>query len=172
MARLRMRYLVLVCLLCAAGRHACAQGPPQYLWTWNSGSGLFQGSFETPADYLTPNISIANGLYNLSFTSPDRTWTSNGNLSGDHTLFSYYGDSSFSITVYDPSGEQIQAGPFAMSAVLNNQILFGETGSWSITEIPEPSATSVLAVGVLAWCAKEKKRKSLFCSIGVHRTHI
>lgn len=142
--------LLLFWLLPATAHNLYAQGTLEYLWTWNSGSGLFQGSFETPADYLTPNISIANGLYNLDFTSPDRTWTSNGNMSGDKTLFKYYGSNSFSVAIYDPSGEQIQAEPFAMSAVLNSQILFGETGSWSITELPEPSSAALVAIGAAA----------------------
>jgi len=151
---MKLRFLFLTALLCFLRVGLRAQGTLAYLWTWDGDSGLFQGSFETPADYLTPNISIANGLYNLNFTSPDRTWASNGNMSGDHTLFTYYGSNSFSIAIYDSSGEQIQAGPFAMSAVLNNQILFGEAGSWGITAIPEPSATALLALGAVPFLVR------------------
>lgn len=154
---MKTRRLLFICLLCLAGLSLRAQGTPDYLWTWNSGSGLFQGSFETPASYLTPNINVANGLYDLSFTSPDRMWTSNGNMSGDHTLFTYYGSNSFGMTIHDPSGEELQAGPFAIEAELNNQTLFSEAGSWKTTEIPEPSAAILLSMGMLARLSVRKK---------------
>jgi hypothetical protein len=145
--------------LCSVCVSVGAQETLEYLWTWDSGSGLFQGSFETPASYLTPNINVANGLYDLSFTSPDRTWTSNGNISGDHTLFTYYGSNSFGITIYDTSGEELQAGPFAMEAELNNQTLFSEAGSWTITQIPEPSAAGLLAVGGATLLVRRRQRR-------------
>jgi hypothetical protein len=124
-------------------------GPPQYLWTWNGDSGLFQGSFETSADETQPGAVVLNGLFNLSITSPTGVWISNLGT-GDHTLFQYINSYTYGITVFDPSGEELVATSMGMSEQLGNATLFGETGTWSITEIPEPSIVGL--VGAAAAC--------------------
>jgi hypothetical protein len=153
---MKLRLLMAIFLVCSAA-FSRAQGPPQYLWTWNGDSGLFQGSFETTADEMQPNAMVGNGLFNLSITSPTGVWLSNLG-SGDHTLFSYDGDNSFGLTVYGSSGMELVSNPLAMSEVLGNATLFGELGYWSVTEIPEPSSGSLMAVAVFIWVAQQKIR--------------
>jgi hypothetical protein len=133
-----------------------AQGTPDYLWTWNGDSGLFQGSFETTADEMQPGAVVLNGLFDLSINGPDRGWVSNLGT-GDHTTFLYDSSNSFGITIYDPSGVQLVSNPLAMSEELGNMTLFGELGYWSVTYIPEPSPVCLLALGAAAWFVKRKR---------------
>jgi hypothetical protein len=152
---MKLRYLLSVFLLFLSGQRLHAQLTPDYLWTWHGDSGLFQGSFELAASEMEPNIVIGNGLINLSITSPTGVWTSNLGT-GDHTLFTYYSSNAFGITVFDPSGVQLVAGPDGMSEQLGNMTLFGELGYWTISAIPEPSSAALLALGAAAWLVRRK----------------
>jgi hypothetical protein len=155
---MKLRLLMPIFLVCSAALSLHAQGPPQYLWTWIGDSGLFQGSFETTADEMQPGAVVDNGLFNLSINGPDRGWVSNLGT-GDHTMFQYINSSTYGITVFDPSGEELVAGPDGMSEELGNATLFGELGSWSITEIPEPSSVGLLSVGAATFlCMRNRTR--------------
>jgi hypothetical protein len=157
---MKLRLLMPIFLVWSATLPLRAQGPPQYLWTWNGDSGLFQGSFEVTASEMEPNINVGNGLFNLSINGPDRGWVSNLGT-GDHTFFTYDGSNSFGLTVSDPSGVQLVSNPLAMSEELGNMTIFGELGYWSVTYIPEPSSAALLAIGAAAWLIKRKRLLSL-----------
>jgi hypothetical protein len=136
-----------------------AQGPPQYLWTWNGDSGLFQGSFETTADEMQPNAITGNGLFNLSITSPTGVWLSNLG-SGDQTLFNYINSDTYGITVFGDNGLSLAAGSDGMSELLDgNTTLFGEAGYWSITEIPEPSILALLVAGAVTYISVRNRSR-------------
>jgi hypothetical protein len=152
--------LLSIVLLCAVGPLAQGQGTLDYLWTWNGDSGLFQGSFEVTGSEMEPNINVGNGLFDLSITSPTGVWISNLGT-GDLTLFTYYSSDAFGITVFDPSGVKLVAGPDGMSEELGNATLFGELGNWTISSIPEPSSATLLATGAVAWLARRRKRTSV-----------
>jgi hypothetical protein len=152
---MKLRLLMPIFLVCGATLPLRAQGPPQYLWTWNGDSGLFQGSFETTAGEMQPGAVVLNGLFDLSINGPDRGWVSNLGT-GDHTMFTYDDSNSFGITIYGPNGVQLGSNPLAMSEELGNMTIFGELGSWSITEIPEPSAAALLTLGGIAWFVRRR----------------
>jgi hypothetical protein len=156
---MKFRLLMPIFLVCGAALSLRAQGPPQYLWTWNGDSGLFQGSFEATSGEMQPNAITGNGLFNLSINGPDRGWVSNLGT-GDHTLFQYINSYTYGITVFDPSGVELVAGSMGMSEELGNATLFGEQGSWSITYIPEPSTEALLSVGA-ATCIFMRNRARL-----------
>jgi hypothetical protein len=153
---MRIRFWIAIFFLSFARQLSRAQGTPDYLWTWNGDSGLFQGSFEATSGEMQPNAVTGNGLFNLSITSPNGTWFSNLGT-GDHTLFQYINSYTYGITVFDPSGVELVAGSMGMSEQLGNTTLFGEQGYWSITSIPEPCSAALLALGAAAWFVKRKK---------------
>lgn len=159
---MRIKCLMAICILCSAKQLLYAQGTPDYLWTWNGDSGLFQGSFELAASEMEPNINVGNGLCNLSITSPTGVWVSNLGT-GDHTLFVYYDSDDYAITVFGDNGMSLQADSIGMSELLGgNTTLFGEAGYWSITAIPEPCSAALLTtLGGVAWFCQRKKLLSV-----------
>jgi hypothetical protein len=159
---MKLRLLIPILLFFSAAQLTHGQGTPQYLWTWNGDSGLFQGGFETTADEMQPNAMVGNGLFNLSITSPTGVWLSNLGT-GDQTLFNYINSDTYGITVFGDNGLSLVAGSDGMSELLGgNTTLFGEAGYWSITEIPEPSAVTLLIVGtgICAFIQNRVRRES------------
>jgi hypothetical protein len=148
----RLLSILLLCLVSFAAR-------ADYLWTWNGDSGLFQGKFETTADEMQPGAVVLNGFFDLSITSPTGVWISNLGT-GEHTMFTYYNSTTFTINVFGPNGMNLVSDSMGMSEQLGNTSLFGEQGCWSITFIPEPCSAALLVLGGSALLIKRKRAVS------------
>jgi len=162
---MRQKLLLLFLLAFVAAPRAQAN----YLFSWEGSSNLFQGSFEVTDAEIQPNqfyypLSLTNSL---SITSPSgRTyrWSYDDGfgVNASSPVFAFYFELSFPkpdqqghSLLLEADRDSIQE--FALIPGQPFDLLYGETGQWEVSEIPEPSLTMFLALGFVAWLIKQRK---------------
>jgi hypothetical protein len=162
--------LLLIALLCATATVARAE----YLFTWHGNSNLFQGSFELPDNGVNPGELDANGMINLSITSPDDSYSWNSSVSGDSDSVSFNSSNpptlqAAGIGLVDTSSlDHLVGGTSELEeyAPFSGALLWSETGQWQMTYIPEPSTDALLALAAITWAIGRRRmfRTELFNS--------
>ena len=154
-------HLALFVCLCMGSRSARAD----YSFVWAGNSNLFHGTFEvTDAEMDSANrfysLSLSNSIY---FTDPDGNifqWNSaDGFGVGGSGLTNSFGLQLFENTpqgtleleafAYNDTVEELLWPPSGTSGSATT--LYTETGTWSFTYIPEPSAVALSVLGAAAW---------------------
>jgi hypothetical protein len=162
-------------MACAIGHIARAD----YLFTWEGNSNSFHASFEVTDAEAAPGQNYYPSTYPLSLTnsvtisSPDGSVFRWGYASATQgqDLFGLVGSGppiDFSINLFEPpfgpwSAVAVNASPHEIEELAwlpgasSPVALYDEGGQWNVTNIPEPSAAVLLALGAIAYWTKKRR---------------
>lgn len=142
-----------------------AHGQGTYLWTWHGNQNFFQASFEVTAAEMVPGSLFTSQLFSNSITvssldgiiyhltpSGGALGKFNPPLGLNLVLFDEATTSRLSATVVPSQGALIDE--FSNLPQGRNT----ETGFWTVTAIPEPSAGLLIMLGALIADARRKRR--------------
>jgi PEP-CTERM motif len=151
--------LVLAAAITLCANAAFAQGT--MLYTWHGNNNLFQASFQIYDYQQTPGSYFEYGPFAPSFTvtSLDHVFLPGTFSSATDAGNGYLPYLKFTVRLTDPSfpGATIYAfcddslvGADEIHEQINHVNTSGEGGYWSFAPVPEPSAVSLLTLGLLA----------------------
>jgi hypothetical protein len=140
-----------------------------YQFVWHGDSNLFQAGFvltEAEMQMGYTNIPwIPSDVFRQSFsvTRPDGmtiredwslyVWFDGPDYQGPHVSL-FAGDDGSSIYAH-AFGNVMESGPHGGSYYTQ---YWSETGNWTVSEVPEPSAAVLSLLGVIAFLAKKRNR--------------
>ncbi|SPE57219.1 exported hypothetical protein [Verrucomicrobia bacterium] len=151
-----------------------------YLFTWEGRSNLFQGTFEvTDAEMSESNkyfyfLSLSNSISIFSPDGRDFRWSANPPMGPDYfgvgggSLLSTFGigldypqtTAQGNILEVDANNDSVQEWSWPPLGVGGSaSLLYSETGQWEVSNVSEPSAAALLALGTAVWLIRR------------HRTH-
>ena len=140
---------------------ALAQGTVQF--TWHGNSNFFQASFQVTEAEMQPGASFNSDLFydsilvtsvsGITYSDTDRS----GSVGGEGNpfgltigLFDFGRSTELFMDAGSDLGGLIQEKPFS------GPFLYSETGYWTESRVPEPSALALLVLAGMVWALRRK----------------